>query len=305
MVNKDRFMSPFIPEIANRVDIHVIYSARKSADNAAAHANVVIRPLTDLADFTACESLFDSIWRSDSGSSLMAKELLRGLSSANSYVAGAFQSGHLVGACVGFWGPPGSRTMHSHIAGVSGTARGRNVGYALKLDQRAHALENDADTITWTYDPLVRRNAFFNFHKLGGVASKYLVNYYGQMDYEINGTDESDRLLLEWKLASPGVVESCDVLLKTTPADMGQSEIIAGLVEGTSGQPVIVPTSAATLLVGVPADIENLRRLDPALGREWRAAVRAVLTRALSDGGRIDGFDPKTGSYIVKTGRHS
>lgn len=298
-------MSPFIPEIANRVDIHVIYSARQSAENAAALANVVIRPMRDLADFIACESLFDSIWRSDSGSSLMAKDLLRGLSSASSYVSGAFQSGQLVGACVGFWGPPGSRTMHSHIAGVSGSARGRNVGYALKLDQRAHALENDADTITWTFDPLVRRNAFFNFHKLGGVASKYLVNYYGQMAYEINGTDESDRLLLEWKLASPGVVGTCDARLETTPTHAGQSEIIAGLIEGTSGQPVVVPTSASTLLVGVPADIEHLRRRDPGLGREWRAAVRAVLVGALSDGGHIDGFDPKTGSYIVMTGKNS
>ncbi|WP_139025125.1 GNAT family N-acetyltransferase [Paenarthrobacter nitroguajacolicus] len=295
-------MSQIISDHSNPV-LDSTSTARQSAMRAASLANVAIRPLKHLDDFIACEALFDSIWRPESGSSLMAKDLLRGISSANSYVAGAFQTGQLVGACVGFWGPPESRSMHSHIAGVSGNARGRNVGYALKLDQRAHALESQVETITWTFDPLVRRNAFFNFHKLGGMASKYLVNYYGPMLDDINGSDESDRLLLEWDLASPGVVRRCDATSGTSTPQMAERNGVPALTTGSAGQPLFAETDASKLLVGVPEDIENLRHLDPGLGREWRTAVREVLTSFLSRGGYIEGFDPQTGSYIVTKGK--
>ncbi len=293
-------MSQIISDPSNHSLGHTS-TARQSALRAASLANVAIRPLRHLDDFIACEALFDSIWHPEPGSSLMAKELLRGISSANSYVSGAFQTGQLVGACVGFWGPPESRSMHSHIAGVSGKARG--VGYALKLDQRAHALESEVDTITWTFDPLVRRNAFFNFHKLGGMSSQYLVNYYGSMLDDINGTDESDRLLLEWNLASPGVIRRCDATPGTSTPATADHNSVAALTVGRAGQPVVADTSAATLLVGVPEDIENLRHVDPGLGREWRTAVREVLAGALSRGGRVEGFEPQTGSYIVTRGK--
>ncbi|ALE04172.1 hypothetical protein AL755_00115 (plasmid) [Arthrobacter sp. ERGS1:01] len=295
-------MSQIISDPANH-SLGSTSTARQSAMRAASLANVAIRPLRHLDDFIACEALLDSIWRPESGSSLMSKDLLRGIRSANSYVSGAFQTGQLVGVCVGFWGPPESRSMHSHIAGVSGTARGRNVGYALKLDQRAHALESEVDTITWTFDPLVRRNAFFNFHKLGGVASQYLVNYYGPMLDEINGTDESDRLLLEWNLASPGVVRRCDATPGTGTPHTADHNSVAALSVGRAGQPVVAATSASTLLVGVPEDIEILRHVDPGLGREWRTAVREVLAGILSRGGRVEGFEPQTGSYIVTRGK--
>ena len=60
----------------------------------------------------------------------------------------------LVGACVGFHEEPPLQTLHSHIAGV---IRGpwRNVGFALKLHQRAWALRRGIAEIAWTYDPLV------------------------------------------------------------------------------------------------------------------------------------------------------
>lgn len=278
---------------------------RESASLAASHAHVTIRPLEDQADFLACEALFNEVWRPEAGSSLMAKDLLRGIRTADSYVSGAFESGHLVGACVAFWGPPGSRRMHSHIAGVSSNARGKSVGYALKLDQRALALERQVETITWTFDPLVRRNAFFNFHKLGAVASQYLVNYYGLMLNEINGGDESDRLLSEWHLTASGVVSRCDE--PTTPRipTFERTDAAAALTVGPAGQPLAGPTSAATLLVGLPRDIETLRLRDPGLAHEWRTAVREVLAGNLTHGGLVEGFDPETNSYIVTKGANS
>ncbi len=51
------------------------------------------------------------------------------------------------------------------------------------------------------------------------------------------------------------------------------------------------PQTPGCVHVAVPADIESLRRDDPAEARAWRTRVRAELGSALAGGGRIIGFD--------------
>ncbi|STS10865.1 Uncharacterized conserved protein [Gordonia bronchialis] len=97
----------------------------------------------------------------------VSTDMLRALSHAGNYVAGAFIGDHLAGGSVGFFGAPVGHTLHSHITGVSKRGRGHNVGYALKMHQRTWALHRGLRTITWTFDPLVARNAYFNITKLG------------------------------------------------------------------------------------------------------------------------------------------
>ena len=46
-------------------------------------------------------------------------------------------------------------------------ARGTGIGRAIKLHQREWAAANGIATIVWTFDPLVRRNAWFNIAVLG------------------------------------------------------------------------------------------------------------------------------------------
>jgi predicted GNAT superfamily acetyltransferase len=55
-------------------------------------------------------------------------------------------------------------------------------------------------------------------------------------------------------------------------------------------------------LVQVPADIEEIRQVDPDLAREWRFAVRRVMGQLLGGGSRITGFT-KDGCYVVDGGR--
>ena len=57
-------------------------------------------------------------------------------------------------------------------------------------------------TVTWTYDPLIRRNAFFNLTRLGARPVEYLVDFYGEMTDAINAGQGSDRLMLHWDLAT-------------------------------------------------------------------------------------------------------
>ena len=50
--------------------------------------------------------------------------------------------------------------------------------------------------MTWTFDPLVSRNARFNLTKLGAHAVEYLPDFYGAMEDGINSNDEKIHLTL-------------------------------------------------------------------------------------------------------------
>jgi predicted GNAT superfamily acetyltransferase len=85
-------------------------------------------------------------------------------------------------------------------------ARGGNrhgVGTRIKQHQRTWCLDRGIPVITWTFDPLVRRNAVFNIARLGAVATAYLPDFYGAMEDVYNAGFPSDRLLVRWQLTDP------------------------------------------------------------------------------------------------------
>jgi predicted GNAT superfamily acetyltransferase len=280
-------------------------AAAVAAAAAARAAGVSIREIADIGGFEAVCRLFDEIWRPDPQNPPVTAELLRALTKADNYLAGAFDGDELVGACVGFFGPPADSTMHSHIAGVAASVMRRHVGFALKTHQRAWAMRRGVATISWTYDPLVSRNAYFNLVKLGATPAEYLTNFYGGMNDGINGSDDSDRLLVSWELASPAVAAACAGT--TSPRDVA-AELAGGAVIGlgrsTEGHPVPGTLAGDTVLVAVPTDIETLRPADPGRAKEWRAAVREALTALMAGGWRVVGFD-RAGWYVLDRGQET
>jgi len=265
-------------------------SAQQDAARAAQAAGVELREVTDLDGFLAVQRLFEQIWRPDPHSPPVTTELLRALTKAGNYVAAAYQEQRMVGACVAFFGPPGEASMHSHIAGVARGLSTRGVGYAIKLHQRAWALEHGVQTISWTFDPLMSRNAYFNLVKLGATAVEYLPDFYGGMHDGINAGDETDRLLVRWDLSAPRTNPvSCEggVVALGRDADGGPALGSPGSLDGD------------TLLVAVPIDVAALREADAGLARKWRCAVRDVLAPRIAAGDRVTGFD-KTGWYVLQ-----
>lgn len=242
---------------------------------------LAIRELHDIVEFEQVYALFSDIWHFEPGSQPVTVELMRALSHAGNYVAGAFEDGRLVGGSVGFFAA--DRCLHSHVTGAT---IGRGIGFALKQHQRHWAAERGLDRITWTYDPLVRRNAHFNLAKLGARPVEYLPSFYGVMDDAINQGDDSDRLLAEWPVRQEP--PSCP-----PPVDA----VVALADEG--GRPVAGSVDAATVLVAVPADVEGLRRSDPGTAKAWRHAVRDVLGGLLSEGRVVTGFYDKS-YYVVE-----
>jgi predicted GNAT superfamily acetyltransferase len=279
-------------------------SPQAVAEAAAARSGVNVRIVHDLADVSAIVRLLHGIWRPDASNPLVTVELLRALAHSGNYVSGAFDGDRLVGACVGFLAAPPGIALHSHVAGVSADVRGRGVGTALKLHQRAWAVEQGLTTITWTADPLVRRNAYFNLAKLRARPVEYLIDFYGEIGDAVNAGHGTDRLLLRWDITS-GLVDDA---VNGFSADFESGMLVAdgavsALTVSAAGHPVVGELGAgAVRLVRVPADIEAIRQVDPDLAREWRTAVRQVLGQSLGGGSRVTGFT-RDGCYVVEGGR--
>src|SRR5205823_12502738 len=82
-----------------------------------------------------------------------------------------------------------------------------DLGYKLKLVQRERALGMRIPTMTWTFDPLQRRNAHLNFGKLGVVSDTYKIDFYGPETSSVLHRNSTDRLWVKSLLASRRVQE--------------------------------------------------------------------------------------------------
>lgn len=282
--------------------------AADAANAAASKAGVEIRLLEDVDDFTLVAELFQSIWTKQGEASPVNVETLRALSKAGSYVGGAFEHDELVGACFGFFAAPEQRALHSHIAGVSSRMRGRSVGFALKVHQRAWALEEGLDEISWTFDPLISRNAHFNLVKLAATPTSYHRNFYGHMADALNGADDTDRMLVTWYVRDPRVVAACHGgpvpeidEIDTEKINAGEMSVEPLLSVGGDLGPLRHRTDARLVRVALPRDIETLRLTEPARATAWRLALRETLGSSLEGGGRVLSFD-RSGAYTIDRG---
>jgi predicted GNAT superfamily acetyltransferase len=100
--------------------------------------------------------------------------------------------------------------LHSHMLAVRAGYRDRGIGAQLKWSQRVEALGRGIGLMEWTFDPLEIKNAFLNISKLGAVAKRYEVDFYGVSSSRLQCGLPTDRLVAEWRLDSPrvkGIVE--------------------------------------------------------------------------------------------------
>ena len=230
-------------------------------------------------------------------------DLLKALAHSGNYVSGGYVDENLVGGLVGWFGgvPPRELHMHSHILGVLGGSGARGVGFDLKQHQRRWCLARDVKAIEWTTDPLVRRNAYFNLTKLGAQAPEYLVNVYGEMYDEINVGEESDRLLIRWRLDAASVEAAASGHAPEPNLDeLLRAGAEVGLSVGGAGEPATTTSSARVLLCQVPDDIVALRRSDPALAGAWRLTQRKTFTDAMAAGYAVTGAT-RSGWYVLET----
>jgi predicted GNAT superfamily acetyltransferase len=254
--------------------------------------------LSEPAEMHEADRLLAAIWAPGGPGSPVSAHLMRALSHSGNYVAGAWAGQDLAGASVAFFAlQVGSISLHSHVTGVASRFRGSHVGLALKLHQRAWVLERDIDEISWSFDPLIRRNGWFNLRKLGADVVRYEQDFYGPMADLINAGDESDRCLVCWKLTAPGVVALLEG--EETGADPAVPMLVD---EDTHGYPVVSSPidmqDAPVWLCRVPADVEAWRAGQPDRARAWRLALRGTLGSAMA-AGFVASTMTRDGCYVL------
>lgn len=247
---------------------------------------IQIRALKTIAELKAVEDLQVEVWGCSEREILPSLTLIP-LLDIGGVLLGAFVEQELIGFVVGFPGfEAGQPVLHSDMLAVKAEYRSTGLGYRLKLEQRLLALANGIEKITWTFDPLQAANAHLNFGKLGVIADRYKVNYYGETSSALHRTG-TDRLWVTWWLSSVRVKQRVEqpVFSAANNPLTDFASIPALLKVGTDGEPQTFPVDWKhdSIRIEIPHDINAIVSADEALARRWRAATRAQFTAALAE----------------------
>lgn len=261
---------------------------------------ITIRPIDGYAEYIECEQIQREVW-GEFGAvpmhQLITAQRNGGL------VLGAFDTEApdtpMLGFVYGFLGRTREgRLKHcSHMAAVRSPYRNAQLGERLKLVQRELVLAQGLDLITWTFDPLISRNAHLNLHKLGAVCRTYIRNIYGpepepeddlpsdrfQVDWWISSPQVQTRLAAEPPASSPSGLRATATLLNPDPG--GADAAIAG----------------KQVLLQIPADVEALKAADMAYARAWRYQLRRLAESAFAAGYQVIDYvrDGDVGLYLL------
>lgn len=279
-------------------------AAGRTADDAADRAGVQVRVLHTGSQTTALVELFATIWGVDQDHPPVDPSIVAALSHGGGYVSGAYRGTAMVAASIGFVTGDTFDTLHSHITGVLDDHAGSGVGTAIKLHQRSWAVQHGLPWMTWTFDPLIARNARFNLHRLGARLEEYLIDFYGSMNDGRNRGQPSDRAFARWDLTAPPLPSTIGSV-----ADDHSAAPMNAVLTISDDAPQIDQDGLAAALGGdgrpveliIPSDIESIRSCDLERALDWRLALRATLKPLLGSGWQVAGFGD-AGSRADKLG---
>lgn len=215
-----------------------------------------ISQVSSIEEMEAVSAFLCKVWAG--GPEVIPFDLGIAVLHVGAYCSAAYEDSEMVAASFGFRGLfNGKDILHSHVTGSFRPG----AGYELKQHQFKWARQAGLAGITWSFDPLVRRNCVFNFDKLGATAVEYLPNFYGTMTDEINAGDDSDRLFVYWDLND------------TKPDE---------------------PVSPDAIAVEIPEDIEAMRRSNLDEAKLWRSKTRETLEPLLTKGWTINRMQDRT-----------
>lgn len=251
--------------------------------------DITIRPVTGEAEYEDCVRMQHEIW-GESYSGTVPTVILSLSQRLGGVVAGAFDTEQrMLGFVFGMTGLIDGRLAHwSDMLAVSAHARDRGIGRRLKLFQRDALRTIGVDTIYWTYDPLVARNAYLNLVKLGAIAAEYVVDFYGaDTGSALHGALGTDRFIVQWDIAND---DTSRADRGAAAANAGEEPVIVN-PRRTDGPPLLrdLP-DAASVRIEIPSDIYALIDEAPDIANAWRTTTRSAFTSYLARGYRVAGF---------------
>jgi predicted GNAT superfamily acetyltransferase len=250
-------------------------------------ADLEIRPLRENEEYSACVRLQRLVW-GEAFSEEVPLAILKVGQRIGGVTAGAFDGSELVGFVFGLTGIEDGRLVHwSDMLAVRPDARDRGVGRRLKEFQRQRLLDLGVETMYWTFDPLVSRNAYLNLAVLGATATEYVVDMYGvDTSSELHRGLGTDRLVARWAIADRTIGGPSVPGYTGDPVD-------AVVVDGAAPtfRSTTVLAEPPILGIPVPPDIGAVQEESLDLAAAWRAATREAFTTALGRGYSIASFE--------------
>jgi len=209
------------------------------------------------------------------------------------------EEGRLIGFVFGFPGvystADGLRLKHhSHMAGVDPAYRDQGIGFALKRAQWQMVRHQGIDRITWTYDPLLSRNAYLNISNLGSVCNTYLRDEYGELRDGLNAGVSTDRFQVDWWVNSNRVnrrlskrprlrLDLAHFLAAGTqivnPSQVGEDQLPRP--SGVQVEELVAEINRAEepppiFLLEIPGNFQRLKSTDLELAQAWRLHTRSL-----------------------------
>jgi len=224
--------------------------------------SVRIRELSGPSEFVLAQRIAKAAWRLPDIEAPSVADLIA-ITHAGGLTAGAFDGKEMLGFVHGFPREiDGRRAQHSHLLAVHPRAQGRGLSTRLKLYQRRWCLDRKIGLLTWTYDPLLVKNARLNLVRLRARARRYLRDFYGRIG-GIYADLPTDRFEVFWDLDSPEVRRAAEGNATPEPS-------ISGAVPYRSGP----PPDARRVRVEIPTGAPALYRSEPAAALKARLALR-------------------------------
>lgn len=283
-----------------------------SAESAADLIPMSIRivDIDAISELTQVRALETEVWGLDP-IDVLPLTMLIAMRAVGAVLLGAFDGPTLVGFVYGFPGiEDGRTTIHSHVLAVSPGYRDLDLGYRLKVVQRERALALGVSVVTWTFDPLQSKNAYFNFMKLGVVADTYKVDFYGADCSSFLLRDSTDRLWVRWPIGSERVRARLDARTAegVDPTNMASATTLVDA--GMDGAPWVAERCDAPghdlALVHIPEDINAILADNATLAAAWRSATRRAFTEAFAAGFVVEAFvrpdraTRRCGAYVLR-----
>ena len=250
-----------------------------------------LRELASHAERADAVRMQEEIWGDGFSERVPAAILMVG-SKIGGVTAGAFDAdGRMAGFVFGLTGLKNGQLVHwSDLLAVRPHARGQRIGERLKRYQRERCRAIGVETMYWTYDPFVARNAHLNLNILGATISEFVPDMYGSNTNSVmHGALGTDRFVAAWAVsAEPVPMPSDPDQVSGAPVAAGPPGIGPG-----AGQPL---PDDRRIVVQIPHDYHAMLAHDVERARAWRHAARRAFLHYFALGYRVSAFVPGHGN---------
>ena len=274
----------------------------------------VIKILESPEELASIEELQRAVWPGSETDVVPAHLMITAVHNGG-LVIGAFHDEQLIGFVFGFPGieftPDGPRPKHcSHMMGIHPDHRDTGTGFALKRAQWQVVRHQGLDHITWTYDPLLSRNAYLNIAKLGAVCITYRRSEYGDMRDGLNAGLPSDRFQVDWWVNTRRVERRLGRRPRKPLKLENFSKAELHPLYTPHGERWIrppehfAPLNGKLALAEIPSNFMALKDADFALARDWRFFSRELFETAFAEGYLVTDFvyDQARSFYVFAHG---